>query len=676
MDKLIKEKEKLQNKIDAITNDSEGKNEILNAIEAQKWYFFKNKPKILFDKTTGLLWPNLDYFPYTKGDDEDKYYSVKEAKEFINDLIIENFSGWKIPITKEFWEIITCDQFPFGNKKEVLDSKVNSIKEHEYWFINSKNKIKIMTTYIISYEGFQCQKPSLLPDEDKDDPFKYIPMMSARQKNEVNKRRQESPCLMPNNSSLVSEDYKINISEENKIYNRKEKLKMILDIFIDNNLIPIFNDEEVTDLYEKHYIKKTKYQKKLEEINNKINQKIGKTKADNKSFESLSYNEIINDYEIESIDKSIIRYADTIVSIINKFIVKIREYVNDNKEVIDIIEKEAQKALTKYENYSSLNNEENKLLQERHDYLRKEFSVNLNHTKNKLLSIKVEAKNIIESINEINLQENIIENLAELENKERASFQLVVENIIHVINRWLKKIEFYSENIELVKTIVDQSDTWILDYGTFKIDIKEKFIEDCQDDSVDLSKANEWYEDWKKKRFSIEKSLLPLFKYFLDGNLLDNNIKVINLLIEYKEDINEFYINERKNIYQKFAFTAAGDLQEKFETESELYKISIKFQRKIQSIIFSSDNIQDRLFLVKWSESLLNLGISDILEFIHDKELDEISSEVINSFIELKANQFENYLSDSKAYSQALNEREKQYNSLMFKMRKDLTSNG
>ncbi len=50
--------------IEAISD--EGRNRILEAINAQIWYFFKNNKYILMDKMTGLLWANLDYFNYRK----------------------------------------------------------------------------------------------------------------------------------------------------------------------------------------------------------------------------------------------------------------------------------------------------------------------------------------------------------------------------------------------------------------------------------------------------------------------------------------------------------------------------------------------------------------------------------------------------------------------------------
>lgn len=39
-----------------------GIDRILEAIKNQRWYFFKNKTKVLMDRDTGLLWANLYYY--------------------------------------------------------------------------------------------------------------------------------------------------------------------------------------------------------------------------------------------------------------------------------------------------------------------------------------------------------------------------------------------------------------------------------------------------------------------------------------------------------------------------------------------------------------------------------------------------------------------------------------
>src|SRR5699024_5293991 len=94
--------------------------------------------------------------------------------------------------------------------------------------------------------------------------------------------------------------------------------------------------------------------------------------------------------------------------------------------------------------------------------------------------------------------------------------------------------------------------------------------------------------------------------------------------------------------------------------------------KELQNIIFSLENLEDRMFLLKWLGSLLDLHIDEVVNFVKDKDLSKISNDVLTEFIHLKRKNFEVYISDSQAYSEELQRREKEYNSLIFKMRKDL----
>lgn len=83
---LLAQKNKLQTNLSALENElgniatnirnlsSSGIEKILEAIKNQRWYFFKNKPKVLMDRDTALLWADLKYFPYGR-DNNTKYYS-------------------------------------------------------------------------------------------------------------------------------------------------------------------------------------------------------------------------------------------------------------------------------------------------------------------------------------------------------------------------------------------------------------------------------------------------------------------------------------------------------------------------------------------------------------------------------------------------------------------------
>ena len=188
----------------------------------------------------------------------------------------------------------------------------------------------------------------------------------------------------------------------------------------------------------------------------------------------------------------------------------------------------------------------------------------------------------------------------------------------------------------------------------------------------------------------VEQRLLPLVEKVLKGELAASKLpavsgqkadgvtvveKLIELLLLYKKNMDTFYLEERKNAHQKFAFQAGGDLQEKFEVESELYKITATFQKSLQDIIFSLEKSADRIFLLKWADCLLDIQIDVILDFVKDKELSKISQTVLLEFADLKRKNYESFITDAQAYSEERAAREKQYNSLIFKMRNALKNN-
>ncbi len=254
----------------------------------------------------------------------------------------------------------------------------------------------------------------------------------------------------------------------------------------------------------------------------------------------------------------------------------------------------------------------------------------------------------------------------------RADFAFLIENLARIIQDAQRKVDFFAANKNLIATVINSWATWSDDYKAFKTSLREEFSASCREDGIDEEIFAAWFDDWQTKRFAIEKMFLPLVEFALKGNLVDATENVLQTLRDYRDAVDKFYLHDRKNIYQKFVFTAGGDLQEKFETESELYKLAEKFQRDLQGIIFSRDKTAERIFLLKWAEPLLNLSIDELSNFIRDRELDAISEEVLTQFAALRQKNFAEYLADSQAFSTAAQQREKEFNALIFRMRKDL----
>ena len=79
-----------------------GKQKILDAIKNQRWFFFENNRKLIFDSQTALIWANLDFFPYCKSGNisysrDARYIEVRNLIEDINEIKFLQEKNKKIP---------------------------------------------------------------------------------------------------------------------------------------------------------------------------------------------------------------------------------------------------------------------------------------------------------------------------------------------------------------------------------------------------------------------------------------------------------------------------------------------------------------------------------------------------------------------------------------------------
>ncbi len=386
----------------------------------------------------------------------------------------------------------------------------------------------------------------------------------------------------------------------------------------------------------------------------------------------FDYTPILAEFNLPELEDSPIKYFNAVLSVSDELLDVLQELETAQADTIAESLQIAIKLNAKYVDNPNLTAEENSLLAERQKFLSKRLELNTDEPKLKILFVKAQAEKFFERLDKINEGDNSICELAELKAESRVDFKFLVENLERIITAAQNKIKFFIEHKDLVANIVDSQYEWTDSYKAFKTSLYEELFAICCDNNIDEEIFSKWYDDWKEKRFAIEQRFMPLVEFAFKGHLNDSFGRVIDVLQSYRNSVDKFYLHERKNIYQKFAFTAGGDLQEKFETENELYKLAEKLQRDLQEIIFSTDKTETRIFILRWSEPLLNLPIDAISDFIREKELDAISKEILTQFAELRQKNFAMYIADSKAYSKAIQQREKDYNALIFNMRKGL----
>lgn len=568
------------------------------AIEKQRWYFFENNPYIIFDKDTGFIWTNLEYFPYNNGT---KGYTADEAKKLVenaNSLKWGGLTDWRFP--DKVYRTFPDKTFPYNR---ILNSNT--------WFIA---------------ENMDNEKISIVFSGDKS-------LIVNAEKNTVA------------NVLLMTCDYSSHYTP----------ILFLSVFFFRSNFIPIFDDAKADLLYKKLTEGKPKPPAKVEVPQIKFPAMIDFLK-----------------YDAATINKSPIKFYQSVSSATDEVLNYLQQYEKAAAETISEASKILLKLNAKYIASPHLTTEENSLLETRQQFLARRLELDTDDTKLQILSMKAQAEELAARIDEINHSKNSLFELAELEKSPRPSFEFLTENLTQIITFAQDKINFFVQNKNFVKAIVKAVEAWSDDYNSFKTNLRAQFENICRQNNIDAEIYIAWYEDWQKLRFEIEGRVLPLIEFALKENFGDTAIKSLEILANYKGKVDEFYLNERKNIYQKFAFQAGGDLQEKFEVESALYKLTENLQRSLQKIIFACDKTETRVFLLRWSEILTNIPIDELTAFVKDKNLDAISVEVLNQFAELKERNFAAYLADSAAYSEALQKREQEFNALIFKMRKDL----
>lgn len=612
-----------------------GIDRILEAIKNQHWYFFKNKTKILLDRDTGLLWPNLNYYNTRKSDGS--YHKVNDSEEEIISLTLDNIGGWKLP-TKEMFIRIFATGFPFKN-----GNYINCFKCDDNWF---------------RITDFQYGTINL------NESFKTYTESSY------------NTAWLPFSSKFIqSTDYENNVSPNNPNYTEKEHLQFTLDLFVQNDLWPIFDDEEITELYKKIYYEKPHLLEQLQELQTQI-ESLQTVVLLSSTFD---YTALLAKYDIKAIDASIIKYYQAIQQWTDELLEKLDYYEKEKEDVIRDFNVIGLKLGKKYENSDTLTAEENNLLCERQRYFASRFSLGMNSVKSKLLAVKHQADELEYRIDEIDNGDDAIHQLALLEKEERASFSFITENTAKIVRNALKKIEFFEANQQYVVWAINAWEEWTEKYKVFKTTYREELRSSCESDSIEEEIWQNWYADWQSLRFKIEQKVQPIIEKELHERIAmieEDEISVAQQIISelavYRDAVDSFYLEERKGIYQNFVFQSNGDVQDNLETESKLYKLTAQFQTALQSIIFNCAKAEDRIYILNWANDLLDIQIDDILALVSDNDLDKISDTILTEFSELKKKNYEIYLADAKSYGEEQARRDKQFNSLLFKMRKGL----
>lgn len=627
---------------------------ILTALSEQQWYFFKNK-RVVFDRETGMLLPDLNLYNIAAGDTWGEYKSLfpsDENGDFLKELDIDGVRGWKLPKKKELEKLMASNSFPFFYYKHAKQKYgINDCS------IRAKKDARGMdhVIQVLRVDAKSDQRCVALNNN----------FLSADQE-----------CgIMPVSETLLKQvgSYADIMSD----YTRpmEDRMETVLELFVNNGLIPIFDAPDVTALFESLYSGKEKpvvteqpEPVKKEEL------------SSGQSLESFK-NDIdimLMEYDAAKIDASVIKYYKAVQSWTSALIRRLARFEKEQRELIHEFNDVCMEMAGEERMPAGLSSEENALLNSLRLYLRGVLYLGMNEAKEKLHAIKKQANGIEHHVEEINIGYNSIYALGMLEREVRASFSLIAENAADIVLNVLQKLVFLDEHRELVEKAAGICETWMEDYKRFKIERLSALKYSAVKNTVDEETAEKWCGEWTKVRFAIERMIEPLLEWLVDRERSDSEgipiaEELINALNEYKSGVDSFYLEKRGTIHKKFVFKANGVFLDKLETESELWKLTSALESKLHKIIFRCDVPEDRLFIIGWPKSLPIMHIDGVLANVKESGLESsVSKEVLDGFATLRQRNLEAYLSDAESYSKALDEREREFNTLLYSIVKGL----
>ena len=643
---------------------------LYEAIEEQNWFTFKNKQHVVFDRRTGFLYPNFSHVKHVtyqewaggkknygpNGIDTGQWEILSDV--FYYDEKTDRTKG--SPFFKQGSHVLTLD-YP----KKLRGSKAARIFISKH--IDKLGKLKKIN-YVTSFsENFSCSwyvtgsyqnylnhcvfpvlrvlnKPELLPDHPS-----MIGKMKSKIILELFIQKEWIPCFEPFLEQFHNEFYEAYQNRVNEAKKRCNEYSSIFEIY-----------------YEKRCIEKKLLALGLtyDDMSNVTVSNVGKV-----SYDFLVE---IQNYNIDEINKSVWQYSLSAQKWLNSLLGKIDEWENDNLDLVKTaleLKQELDKKITVSMNVTA---EEKQLLESQLQQLKKRLDIGLTPLRSNLINLFSESQQI-----SLNLEQtNTLVGLAKIEQQLRPSFELLAEHTAILCTKTLKEMEWLDQSLDFVKSIVSVLRKSAEDYLILVDKYQQDLMQLGLDNSIESEEIAKWFAEWRSERLSLLKQIQPLLDAGLN-KLIDEQtvLDVLPCVEQYQNELDQFYLQKRLGIHTTYAFQPNGHRQEKLEKEQELTKLVHQFMQQLEKVIFNTKTTAQKIWLIRFSEAWQQGVVNQITDFLAKEQLIERDDVLLIMSDELRKVQQQNLaacLQDAQSYSEALAQREKDVNTLIFKMRKAL----
>lgn len=616
-----------------IPNLASGRHKLLlQAIAEQRWFAFKNVPEILYDAETGYLWPSFHY-------------------------------GWEMPACKSRPNVFDSNNFKLGGIEGWRAQLESTSTSH-----------KISSLYASSYPALAKLKNKKLFYDLYINGNWFTNYFYSNDNSKENRQDHYGLFILPFNR--YHDDDRIHPRRDN--FKPDELAQIILDFFLEKDWQPDFDDPELEQAYLTIQQSPALHQE-LATLETQL--------ATALEYEATLHQPLtgqfdfqldLQAYPLPTIAASSVRYAQAVQQWAGQLLAKIDDFARKNAGLIQAATGLHQRLHQdfKLSRFAAVG-DSLAILTARDDFMKAALAFDLNGVRAKLIHAEQSGKTLQNQLDDSALNVDLLADLAAIQSAPRPDFAFVAEYTAQIVLQAVQQLEWLEAHQAGLAQLVEGHLAGLQAFNVFTGQAQADFLRNAKQQEIEDDVAQACFAVWAQQRLTIERQILPLYQWaFNQVCPLDTVNAVMAVLQRYQVAVDEFFKKESLAIYQKFAFEGNGELQSDYKTRLALFKLCSQFQAELEGLLFALPEVAVRIHLLRWSEAITQQHFVSVRASTDTQlalpQQGEVWQTISQELRTLQQRSLETFIQDVASFAQAREQRDKEFNSLVFKMRKAL----
>ncbi|MDQ7075023.1 MAG: hypothetical protein Q9O24_07700 [Gammaproteobacteria bacterium] len=618
----------IKNTLDNLNDiDDDNLESLLERIHEQRWWFIGNHPDIIFDSHRGLLWPNLK--KHNMPELEKAYIEKQPHQTNLKTITLDNRDTWQLPTAAQLRFALEDKTLPFLTKTFLIsdDPRLQQKNGQSYSHLVTETGYMDITNFTTD-NPLAIDLPYLFLCHLAFADLNFTPPQEHDQSKEAVETYTQKRLMF-----FTEQQWQLEFEGE-----KTEQLQQTYQ-----QCMQIFQLEQQQDQLEQQ----------IEDINNTT------------PFNGLNHSERKQHYSSTEIDATPSAYAAGLQRWLNDLNNDLLSAQTDHPQLfaeLHHINQQLQQAPAELPDDCA----------PRQRFLQQHLDFKLHSTEKKLAALQDDVTQLQHKLQQI--EKNPLNALYELQQQPCPRFEVVADYSIQLIDEQRQKIDWYSQHQNSVTLLIEQHQAWLKQSQQRQTQHLPDFQQRCQEELIDHDLTTVWQQEWLDFHAKLETKLQTLMELLLNEQLhCDAAAPLFTALQSHRDQMQHLLTIERLQIHQACDLNGSGKHAEQLDLEIKRTELTHTLQLELEKGLFALENSSHKETFYQWAESWLQHTLSRASSLTEQPS--QQSTLILNKFRELEKQTLESLLQDSLAFSNARQQRNKEFNQLLYKMKKSLTSN-